>query len=315
MSKDRISIAMTTFNGERYLQEQLNSLYTQTRVPDEVFVSDDGSEDSTVDILKEFQHKYGLKYCINDHSIGVNMNFEHAIRSCSGDYIMICDQDDIWLPEKIEKTYNKMKEIEEDKPSVVSSQHWIINGNGEIISKKTNIKKDSLACADTLLMPAGTSQGCSLMINKKLLDNLKSFPKTEDCMYDSYISFICASIGLKYNMSNPLMLYRHHDNNVLARISLEKKNISRHLLSLLRELFSPATIPYKRRAIFDMIRRDYESIFTNEAKSVYEQAYSYFSSNSRIEQIVCIMKMKDLDIGNRFRLILGTIIYGISGKM
>lgn len=118
---DRISVAMTTFNGERYLREQLDSIYSQTRVPDEVVVVDDCSVDNTSTILQEYHQSKGLTDFVNDKNLGVNKNFEKAISLCTGDYIAISDQDDIWFKNKLELSYLKLKEIENDEPSSVSS--------------------------------------------------------------------------------------------------------------------------------------------------------------------------------------------------
>src|SRR5574344_2136916 len=98
-----ISLALPTYNGEKYLREQLDSIFNQTMVPEEIVVVDDRSTDSTIQILEEYKQKYGLKYYINEQNLGYNKNFEKAITLCQGDYIALCDQDDVWLPEKIEK--------------------------------------------------------------------------------------------------------------------------------------------------------------------------------------------------------------------
>ena len=102
---DRISIAMATFNGEKYLREQLDSIYSQTLLPYEIVAADDCSTDRTTEILEEYRIKKGLKYLVNEHNIGVVKNFEKAISLCQGDYVALSDQDDIWFPEKLEKSY------------------------------------------------------------------------------------------------------------------------------------------------------------------------------------------------------------------
>jgi glycosyltransferase involved in cell wall biosynthesis len=92
-----ISLAMPTYNGERFLREQLDSIYNQTIVPDEVIVVDDCSTDGTISILEEYKKKYGLKYWVNEKNLGYNKNFEKAISLCTGDYIALSDQDDVWF--------------------------------------------------------------------------------------------------------------------------------------------------------------------------------------------------------------------------
>ena len=99
-----ISIAMCTYNGERFLQEQLDSFLAQTRLPDELVVCDDGSQDGTVAILEAFaaQAPFPVRLFINPQNLGFSKNFEKAISLCQGDIIALSDQDDVWLPEKLE---------------------------------------------------------------------------------------------------------------------------------------------------------------------------------------------------------------------
>lgn len=303
-----ISVAMATYNGERFLKEQLDSLYFQTRIPDEIFVSDDGSQDGTVDILEQYHKKYGLKYVVNKQPLGVNKNFEQAIRSCNGDYIIICDQDDIWFPNKIEKTYNKIKSIEQNKPAVVSSQCFDINQKREIISRRTKIHKDSSKCAETLLQPANCTQGCTLMMNRKLMESLNSFPETDIMLYDCYIGFVGASIGIKYNMSCPLMFYRHHNTNVVGKISEERASfIKRFGINLLNR-FQILPIPKGRFEICKYINNEYGDLFTEEVKGTYNALFSYCKSKTFIERVKNIMEMHQLSFNKRIKLILSSII-------
>lgn len=102
MKNKLVSIAMATYNGEKYLKEQLDSIYAQTYKNIEVIVCDDCSSDKTVEILDEYKEKYGLKYYINEKNLGFKKNFEKAISLCSGDFIALADQDDIWIESKIE---------------------------------------------------------------------------------------------------------------------------------------------------------------------------------------------------------------------
>ena len=105
---DTISIAMTTYNGERFLREQLDSLYRQSLMPTEIIVCDDASTDSTTSILEEYKQNHGLTYFVNKARMGYNANFYQAISLCHGNYIALCDQDDVWKEDKLLKTYQTM---------------------------------------------------------------------------------------------------------------------------------------------------------------------------------------------------------------
>lgn len=102
-AESKISIAMAVYNGERFIQEQLDSFVHQTRLPDELVVSDNASTDRTVEILRDFasQAPFPVRIFINDRNLGVSKNFERAIRECIGDIIFLSDCDDVWYSSKI----------------------------------------------------------------------------------------------------------------------------------------------------------------------------------------------------------------------
>ena len=102
----RISIAMAVYNGERFIQQQLDSFLRQTRLPDELVVSGDASTDQTVNIIRDFAARspFPVRLLINDQNVGCTENYEGAMRECSGDIIFVCDCDDVWCPNKIALT-------------------------------------------------------------------------------------------------------------------------------------------------------------------------------------------------------------------
>jgi glycosyltransferase involved in cell wall biosynthesis len=104
MGKKTVSVVMCTYNGEKYLREQLDSIIQQTYPINELIVQDDCSTDNTVAIIEEYIQKYPfIKLFVNDHNIGFNQNFKRAAMRATGDYVALSDQDDVWFPEKIEK--------------------------------------------------------------------------------------------------------------------------------------------------------------------------------------------------------------------
>lgn len=202
---------MPTYNGAKYLQQQLDSIYAQTMVPDEVIVVDDCSTDGTLDILKEYHEKYGLKYYENEHNLGYNKNFEKAIRLCSGDYIALSDQDDYWMPEKIEVSYQYISKYPKGEPSLVSS--FSINAD-EKLKPFPGIYHDSQGGDWRLNLTRYNSQGCTLMMNRALVERILPIP--DDIIYDAYIGLTAAMTGNRYYINQDLMLYRLYGNNSLA---------------------------------------------------------------------------------------------------
>ncbi|MBO5131953.1 MAG: glycosyltransferase family 2 protein [Paludibacteraceae bacterium] len=207
----KISLVMATFNGQRFLREQLDSIYSQTLVPNEVIVVDDCSKDATVDILKEYSLKYGLKYFVNETNLGVNGNFEKALSLAKGEYICISDQDDVWFKDKIERSFLKLKEIENDAPACVSSN--VLSVDSDLKNEEIKAKLPPNNEKNEVLYNNG-SQGCTLMFNKKLKDII--LPLSKYFIYDHFIGLLSYFVGERFFISEPLMYYRHHGGNVVS---------------------------------------------------------------------------------------------------
>lgn len=309
MEKVKVSIAMATYNGERFLRKQLDSLYSQTRCPDEIVVCDDNSNDGTLEILKEYNLKYGLRYFVNSPSLGVNRNFFKAIELCTGDYIAICDQDDIWLANKIEVSLSKLREIECGCPALVSSQCNHIDADDKIIIDLPP-QKDTFTYYDNLLGSVNISQGCSLMMNRSLCDAILS--KKESCinangMYDSYIGLVATLIGKKYNMGKRLMLYRHHDKNVLGQI--KQQSIKERLQN------QPRFKDFVDDKRFQNISYIYP-VFKKEIKdgkvtNLCELLIKIYNEESFIKSFSDILKIKEIPFKKKLNVIAKTILIKI----
>lgn len=307
MTHDRISVAMATYNGSKYLREQLDSLYSQTRIPDEIVVTDDCSIDDTVQILEEYRQSKGLKYYINEKSLGVNGNFYRAISLCSGDYIAICDQDDIWCKNKIECSYKKLKEIENNRPAAVSSQAIDIDAQGNILGYRKTFRSNS-NYVDTLLF-RGRSQGCSLFFNHQLKKIVLNNCSDNTMLYDVFISFTAAVVGIKYNMNDRLMYYRHHETNAIAKINKEYINtIERIKRKVKNEDRLSGFIPEERYHFLKVIYECYGFMIEDiRIKRLLEKVIAIdkhsFGYGCRI-----LISIKELSVLKRISIIIKSII-------
>ena len=304
MDRVRISVAMATYNGEMFLRKQLDSLYAQTLLPFEVVVVDDKSTDGTAAILQDYSLRYGLKYYVNEETLGVNRNFEKAISKCSGDYIIICDQDDIWFSNKIEVSLKTLMEIGEDKPALVSSQCLHIDANDNIISKSRTIVEGA-AYTDTVLLQ-GRSQGCTLMFNKKLKDILLDFPPQKP-LYDVYISLVAACVGIKYNLSEPLMYYRHHNNNVVAKI-VPHRNIKTRINSFKDSLMKVDVIPDERFTSIQLVLSQYSTLIIPTVRQLLEQLIKYKMERGLIKRLLILCSIHNLKISSFFKGFIHSLI-------
>lgn len=210
-----VSIALATYNGGNFLREQLNSLINQSYRNIEIIISDDCSSDDTLSICKEFadiDHRIRLE--TNITNIGFNKNFEKAVSLCSGDLIAISDQDDIWLPYKIEK----MLDAWEDDTLLMH------HGYKEFTSKPlppiciTN-EKDMRFCTDMRYIIAGNFiTGCTTLFKKDLLESALPFPET--VIYDWWLGVCAYNMGKVQFLYENLIYHRRHDTS--AHFSIER---------------------------------------------------------------------------------------------
>ncbi len=204
----RVSIAMATYNGERYLQEQLESFLRQTRIPDELVVNDDASSDRTLEVLYSFakQAPFEVHIYYNDQTMGYSQNFERAISHCNGDIIFLSDQDDVWFPNKIETVLSAFRS--EEHPLVV------IN-NAEITDSELN-PADLTVFAQALsarLRIESCVQGSATAFRAELVPLILPIPHNL-LAYDSWIHRVGLALGRRYSYPQPLQYYRRQKGNV-----------------------------------------------------------------------------------------------------
>lgn len=214
----KVSIVVAAYNGDKYLSEQLDSIQNQSISIDEIIVVDDCSTDNTWAILQDYQHKYNnIKIFQNQVNIGCAKTFFYGLHYCTGDYVAFCDQDDIWLPNKLEVL---LKNI--GNSLLVHSDAILIDEVGSIIS--TSHFEHSKKHFDSLF----TSQifkcnvtGCTALISRKLLD----YPIPNDFyIHDHYFALLASNLGKLKFISDKLIMYRQHSNNVYGanKFSYEK---------------------------------------------------------------------------------------------
>lgn len=219
-----ISIALATYNGELYVSDLLNSISGQTTLPDELIISDDSSTDSTLEIANEFARNatFPVKILINKNRLGSTGNFEVAIRSCSGDIIFPCDQDDIWYQHKIEC----MLECLVNNPSAGA-----VFSDADIVDKDLNLLESSLwerkEITPQELVEISTSENAFEMVAKRNIvtgaamafraeyrKNIVPMPK--EWVHDYWITLIISMSSKLIPLPMTLIAYRQHSSNQIG---------------------------------------------------------------------------------------------------
>ena len=209
MSEDKIraSIAMATYNGEKYIKEQIDTILKNMNDNDEIIISDDGSKDDTINIIKEYIKKDNRIKLINGPKQGVKQNFANAIKNANGEYIFLCDQDDLWENNKIEKLITLLKEnvlvvhdakIINQNENVIEESFFKFRNSGKGIIK--NIYKNAYI-------------GCCMAFRSELIKYILPIPNNIE-MHDQWIGVIAELHGKVTFINDKLILYRRHEKNV-----------------------------------------------------------------------------------------------------
>ena len=215
-----VSVALTTYQCKKYIREQLESIFQQTRLPDELVICDDASPDDSVKFLKkilaEIDTKGISRVFENKQNIGFELNFQQCIEKCKGDIIFISDQDDIWEPRKIEI----MLESFAKNPRAIMAfcNATVIDAEGRIIRDDLNSGWDTRAdrmdvTALTLLniRQKGVPYGHSMAIKKELFHFAAPFP--ERYGHDQWLSLCAPLLGDVVTVEDKLVRYRRHSTN------------------------------------------------------------------------------------------------------
>jgi len=227
-----LSIALCTYNGSKFLRKQLQSLANQTLPPFEVVVTDDCSTDDTISIIQEFAKALNIKIFANDFPLKVTKNFEKAISLCSGDIILMCDQDDIWHPDKLAK----ISQYFQDNPnkSAVSADAELVDEKGESLNKnfwsvvrfhEFQIQQFKDGKAVELLLAGNRTAGCMMAFRKELIEKIVPFPIHIPLMiHDNWITIVAAMMDSLGMIDEKLISYRQHS---FQQIGIREKEIGK----------------------------------------------------------------------------------------
>lgn len=206
-----VSVAMATYNGAAFLAEQIESIVGQTYPSVEIVIADDASTDDTVSIVKAFQERYSFIYLLrNENNCGVTKTFENAVRHCRGEYVALCDQDDLWVPEKLATL---VEAIGDHDAAYADSLLIDESGRSLNITFKSMMNLRSYYSGVPFLL-SNTIAGHSLLVRTSFLQSILPFPA--HLYFDLWIAFnAAAGRGVTY-VDKPLVLYRQHTTNTVG---------------------------------------------------------------------------------------------------
>lgn len=293
-SQPRISIAMATYNGEKFVLQQISSLLNQTLPFFELVVCDDCSTDGTVDLLKSLAaNDDRIKICRNDTNLGYYKNFEKVISLCSGDFIALCDQDDIWTEHHLHKLYS----IIGDKVLAIGNA-MMANSDGTptgvtIFERKKVDYIPSDECCK-VLRPAiylNPYLGCCMLMTSSFAKKALPFP--DGCKFHDVwlVMYACFAGGISVT-KEAIMQYRQHGQN--ATFSHHNKPLRPHgLVGVLKShLLKRHTLNGRVEILIEVLNR--EPYLSKGQKSLIHQMINYhqrgFNYRERLKNILFELK-------------------------
>ena len=207
-----VDILLATYNGAAYIEEQVRSLIAQTYTQWQLLVHDDGSTDNTIAILQYWAAEDSRIKILDDGivGLGVERNFIHLLRHSTADYCMFCDQDDIWLSEKVARMMEVMQQYDQAQPQVLYSNAYLWSPERGIISDKNTLTYPT-TLRKALFLNTGI-QGAAALMNSQMRE-IVAEPLEYYAMHDHVLLLAGLCLGQVHYLHESLMYYRQHEHN------------------------------------------------------------------------------------------------------
>ena len=218
-----IEVVLPTYNGVLYLEAQLASIYTQTCRPARVLLRDDGSSDGTQLLIQQLQKRYGnwLQVLSSDGNLGCTANVNRLLQATKAPYVALADQDDIWLPHKLENSLALMQQLEDchglSTPLLVHGDLELVDVDGERLGCRY-LQRQRLDSSRTDVMDLALTNvvtGCTALLNRPLLQQALPIPP-EAPMHDWWLALVASAFGQIAQVDLPGVLYRQHGANIVG---------------------------------------------------------------------------------------------------
>lgn len=300
---------MATFNGQAYIENQVYSLLQQTDKNWNLLIRDDGSTDNTIKIIEKFANVDSRITLISDNlgQLGPGKSFLELTKYSKSEYIIFCDQDDIWFEKKLEHLKQKAIEgFEHDQPCLVyCDAYGYSDKNGTICSNSVS-RRHANSLNEFLFFNSGY-QGCSILFNRVLCNIVSNYQASYFHLHDDVVSLIAHSLGKVLFLDECLMLYRQHEQNVTGNID---ESIKGKFLRVFKRDSPLISIKHykEKSAFFDA----YKNTLSKEHCLMF-QAYLDFPNSSFARKLYLIFKYRFSIAGNLKLLLAKTLMQRVIG--
>lgn len=308
-----IDILMATYNGEKYIEEQLQSIINQTYQDWRLIISDDCSTDKTVEILKRYQQRYSKKIFVYENNISsgsAKNNFYKLLDYATSEYAMFSDQDDVWKKNKIAVTYNKMLEMQteygDNMPLLVHTDLCVVDEKLNVINNSLFSMQQMDYTRDKLnnLLIENIVTGCTVMVNRALLGLVDKKPQ-HSVMHDMWLALLAAAFGKIGFVEESTIFYRQHEHNSVGAKNVASFDYYVKKLASRNKIHNSLTAQYcQAEELMNMYFKDLD----RKTRGMLCE-YAMLSDVNRFYRAISLLKYQ---LGKKSVLkVLAQIIYGI----
>ncbi len=284
----KILILISTYNGEKYLKEQIESLLKQKDVEISILVRDDGSTDNTVKILDEYKNK-GVLQWYTGKNLKPAKSFMDLVQRAQGyEYYAFCDQDDVWLDDKLKNAIEKLEKYPKYLPALYYGRPRLVDSNLNLI-KNPKASKDCMTTFGSSIINSNAT-GCTMVFNKTLLEKVKEHEPNYIPMHDAWFHKVCIiSNGNLYFDEDVHILYRQHGNNAIGISNSKFYKIKKRFVSLKNKKCSRSKTIYSLYNCYknEMSKQDkiLSELIINYKRSFKDRMKLLFNRNIRTNYI------------------------------
>lgn len=230
----KLAVLLSTYNGEKYLKEQLDSLINQNLIPTKILIRDDGSKDDTVNLLEDYSSRYNFIEYYYGKNLGPAKSFFELINKCEGyDYYALCDQDDVWFEDKLSSAIDKLEKEDNSIPLLYAGR--FILTDKDLKSLNSNISKLYSYTDFAHALIYHTAPGCTFVFNNEARKQIIKYDVNKEycVIHDALIHKIVTMFGKMILDEEPHMYYRQHGNNVYGLTADKKKEFIHRIKNFL----------------------------------------------------------------------------------
>ncbi|OUJ73884.1 glycosyltransferase family 2 protein [Hymenobacter crusticola] len=312
----KVTILLATYNGAKYIEEQLDSILQQTHTNWELLIRDDTSSDATLRIIATYQARFPDRiFIINDDlgNLGSTLNFNALLRLArkkDAAYIMLCDQDDFWLPDKIAYSLAKMRSLEhkygKNFSLLIHTNFHYVNTELKIIKASRNFQATKIPQLNLChLLAQNPVYGCTTILNSKLLNVIGDIPPRAE-NHDYWIAMVASALGKIYYADKKTILYRQHGKNISG--SYDDSSLRNRFKRIIVQRRSIRDVE-KKIVMVEVFKNKYLSLLTAGQIEMIDD-FVDFLKNKRLSSF-----LKSLENGVRRQTLMQTILFYISAYL